>query len=93
LLLRATNDGHFAPDIHLLANGRNFTGRLFTARNVAFFANIRQHLVAFFFADGCECVAQADTGLFAKVDQDLTVKPQISGKGENSNLQNTNPLG
>jgi hypothetical protein len=50
-------------------------------------------LIAFFFADGCESVAQRYAGFFAKVNEHFAVEPEISSKGENSNLQNTNPLG
>jgi hypothetical protein len=62
-------------------------------RSGAFFANVGDDLVAFFFADGCERVAQPNTGFFAEVNQDFAVEPEISSQGKNSNLQNTNPLG
>jgi hypothetical protein len=88
---RSSDHGDFTSDGCLIANRRDF-GCLFRSGGRSLFADVGDHLIALFFADGSQCVAKRYTSFFAQVDEHFAVEPEITGQGKNSNLQNTNPL-
>jgi len=88
---RGSDHGNLPSDGSLFANGRDFR-RLIRSGSRTLFADVGDHLIAFFFADGSQRVTKRDTSFFAQVDEHFAVEPEITSQGKNSNLQNANPL-